>query len=92
MKHYTTPGPNSRLNSKFKIDNKLTYLDNISLHNIEEKLLMSEKSNVDTNSEYDVSVNLDTSEPHATMAKMDSVTAVLSVEKNSDQKSVLDKT
>ena len=42
---------------------------------------MSEKSDIDTNSDFDVSVELDNSEPHATMTKTDSVTAVLAVQK-----------
>ena len=47
---------------------------------------------MDTDSDSNVSVKLDTPEPHAPRTVVDSVTAVLSVEKNSDQKSVLDKT
>ena len=88
MTHYTTPVPiktsislNSRLKSKFKIDNKLSYLDNLSLENLGEKLILSKESDLDTNIDSDVSVKLDTSEPHITRTNMDSVTAVLAVQK-----------
>ncbi len=35
---------------------------------------------MDTNSDLDVSLKSDTSEPHATRAKMESVTAILAVQ------------
>ena len=40
-----------------------------------------EKSDIDTNSDLDISVKSDTSEPSALRAQMDSVTAVLDVQK-----------
>ena len=72
---------NSELNSKSNIKNKSRYLDNLSLKNFEEKLILSIASDMDTNSDLDVSVKSDTSEPHVPRTKMDSVTAVHAVQK-----------
>ncbi len=62
-----------------KFDNKSTYLDNISLKNVKENLILSKESDMDTDSYFNNMIELDKSEPHATRVKTDSVTAVLSV-------------
>ncbi len=48
---------------------------------MKENQFFSNASNMDTNSDSDVSVKLDTSEPHVPRTKKDSVTAVLAVQK-----------
>ena len=59
----------------------MRYLDNVSLKNLKEKSILSKASDMDTDSDLDVSEKSDTSEPHVPRTKIDSVTAVLAVQK-----------
>ena len=68
LKNYTTPGPinptnifNRIINSNSKPNNKSTYLENLSFNNLEEKSIFSKASNMDTDSDSDISLKLDTS-------------------------------
>ena len=59
----------------------MTHLDNSSLKNIQEILISTAASDMDTNSESVVSVQLDTSEPPVPKTLVNSVMAVLDVQK-----------
>ena len=72
---------NPKINSNLNTNNKLIYLENSSLENLEEKSILAAASDMDTNSDSDVSVKLDVSGPHVPRTTVDSVTAVLAVEK-----------
>ncbi len=54
-------------------------------------MVLSNESDMDINSDWDVSVKLDSSEPNVTRAQMDSVTAVLAVQKLLTEKQSLTK-
>ncbi len=59
----------------------MTYLENSSLENLEDKSILSTASDMDIDSDLDVSVKLDTSKPHIPRTIVDSVTAVLAEQK-----------
>ncbi len=61
------------------MNNKATCLNNSSLENHEDKLILSTASDMDTNLDSDVSAKSDISEPHVPGKIVDSVTAVLAV-------------
>ena len=71
---------NSKLNSNLKTNNKSTYLENSFLENLEDKLILSTASDMDTNSDLDVSVKSHIPELHVPRTIVDSVTAVLAVQ------------
>ena len=86
LSNYTPPGPinttnllNPKINSNLNTEDKWTYLVNSSLENLEEKLILSVASTMDTDSDLDVSVKLDSSVPHVPRTIVDSVTAVFAV-------------
>lgn len=72
---------NPNIDSNLKTNKKSTYLENLSLENLEEKLILSTASDMDTDSDLDVSVKSDTAEPHVPRTIVDSVTAVLALQK-----------
>ena len=72
---------NSKINSNLNTNNKSTHLENSSLENLEDKSILSTASDMDTNSDSDVSKKSDISEPHVPRTIVDSVTAVLAVQK-----------
>ena len=72
---------NSKLNSDLKTSNKLTHLEILSSKNLEDKSILSKASDMDSDSDSDVSIKSDTSEPHVSRTIVDSVTAVLAVQK-----------
>ena len=70
----------------------MTYIENLYFENLEEKSILSAASDMDTDSDLDVSVKLETSVPHVPSPIVNSVTALLAVQKNDNRKSVLYKT
>ena len=72
---------NSKINSNLNANNKSTYLENSSLKNLEEESISQAASDMDTDSDSDVSGNLDISVTHVPRTIVDSVTAVLAVQK-----------
>ena len=77
----TTNLLNSKINSNLNTNNKSTNLENSSLENHEDKSILSTASDMDTNSDSDVSVKLDIPEPYVPRTIVDSVTAVLALQK-----------
>ena len=67
---------NSKINSNLNKNNKSTYLENL-----EEKSILSKASDMHTDSDLDVLEKSDISEPHVPRTIVDSVTAVLAVQK-----------
>ncbi len=52
------------MNSNLNANDKSTYLENSTLENLEEELISSAASDMDTNSDLNVSVKSDTYEPY----------------------------
>ncbi len=77
----TTNSLNSKLNSDLETNNKLTHLEILSSKNLEDKSILSTASDMNTDSDLDVSIKSDTAEPHVSRTIVDSVTAVLAVQK-----------
>ena len=72
---------NSILISDLKTNNKLTHLEILSSKHLEDHSISSSASDMDTDSDADVSVKSDTTEPHVSRTIVDSVTAVLAIQK-----------
>ena len=69
------------MNSNLHTNNESTHNENSSFENLEEKSMLSAASDMDTDSDSNVSIILDTPEPHVPRAVVDSVTAILAVKK-----------
>ncbi len=59
----------------------MNHLENLSSKNLEDNLILSTASDMNTDSGSDVSVESDITEPHVSRTIVDSVTAVLVVQK-----------
>ncbi len=72
---------NPKINANLNANNKSVYLENSSLENLEENSILAAASDMDTYSDLDISGKSDTSGPHVPRTLVDSVTAVLAVQK-----------
>ncbi len=72
---------NPKINSNINANNKATYLENSSLKNLEEKSSLLAAYDMETDSDLDVAVKSDMSVPYVQRTIVDSVTAVLVVQK-----------
>ena len=77
----TTNILNSKLSSKINSTNKPNYVETLSSKNLEDNSAFSTSADMDTDSNSDVSTKPDTTEPHVPRTMVDSVTAVLAVQK-----------
>ena len=72
---------NPEINSKINLTSKSNHLENLFSKNLEDNSISSTTSDMDTDSDLDVSAKADTTEPHVPRTMVDSVTAVLAVQK-----------
>ena len=77
----TTNLLNPEINSKINLTNKSNHLEYLFSKNLEDNLISPTTSDMDTDSDLDVSAKADTTEPHVPRTMVDSVTAVLAVQK-----------
>ena len=77
----TTNILNPEINSKINTKNKPNHLENLSSKTLEDNSIFSTASDMDTDSNSEVSAKLDRTEPHVSRTIVDSVTAVLAVQK-----------
>ena len=77
----TTNILNPEINSKINTKNKPNHLENLSSKTLEDNSIFSTASDMDTDSSSEVSAKSDRTEPHVSRTIVDSVTAVLAVQK-----------
>ena len=77
----TTHLLNPEINSKINLKNKSNHLQSLSSKNLEDNTNLSTTSDMDTDSDSNVSAKADTTEPHVPRTMVDSVTAVLALQK-----------
>jgi hypothetical protein len=77
----TTNILNPEINSKINTKNKPNHLENLSSKTLEDNSIFSTASDMDTDSNSEVSAKSDRTEPHVSRTIVDSVTAVLAVQK-----------